>query len=112
VTVMAEAPSVAMPGHDARGVVMHAVGFDRANRRHLIRVHARGHHHGVSVAQAGENRRRLLRRLPLAEDDFRKAGAQLAMMIQSGEAQVFERQRAKRVNYRLFAASSGLIFVQ
>src|SRR5271169_5208853 len=59
-------------------------------RRKLFFADARGQDVAAMLGQAGENSRDLYRSLAFTEDDLGHAGTQSAMMIDFGEAEVFE----------------------
>jgi hypothetical protein len=58
-------------------------------------VRPRHEDHGAPLQEPDDDRRDLLGRLPLAEDDFREALPQQPMMIELGEAEVLIGEMAK-----------------
>ena len=93
-----EADSIHRLGtHDeqARGGVVdtrHAGGLDGGRGR---RVASRGEHVGVVHGQARDDRHHLLGGLARAEDGLRPAGAQRAVQIELGEAEILVGQRGQ-----------------
>ena len=78
---------------DAAGVrVVDRVGQALLHRAICFDVGARDEHAVALRSETLGDSRDLLRRLALAEDDLRVAGAQRAVVINAGEAEVFVRQ--------------------
>ena len=82
---------------DVRVVVVDRVGESLADRFKRRRRRARDQQRRPAAGNLGRNGGDLGGRLAEAEDDFGEALAKRSVMIDAGEAEVFERLRAQRL---------------
>ena len=84
-------------GDGSRSGVVDGVRMRRDEGRGGCRIDAGGQDIHTIVPQAGEDAEGLCGGLPCCVNHFRQAGAQTAVMVDAGMAEVFERQRRQAV---------------